>query len=566
MVDLKRDLSQRRRHRPGHGSTTTDPDPSYLRIIVLDSFDGAAWRPSGREIPVKQRADGTVTAAARARPHGPRRKEVRRHRRGQRRVQLAVAADAVPGHLGERAGRLALRPDHAGLHQRGRRPDHGRAHLPAASRCELSPTAAELADAAAGAAVGSTRRTPRSRATSRARCGGWPRPSPSGQHIEVREGGGAAAVVPRRRRLPLLAAARRPATAPTTSCSSSAPARTAGSATASSSPPRWRVMGRSLGIPSRVAVGFLRPEQTAHRHLGLQLPRPARLAGDVLRRRRLGALRAHAADEHGRGPRRTRRSRCRRPAAPSASSSARRPHRPSNRPTGQDPGRRGDPEPATTSGSCERPASGVLGWVLLPLALAAAAAGPAHARARWSAVVAGPVPTTPRRWSRPAGASCATPRSTSASPWDDRVTLRTAAAALTALVRAVHRDPDDAAVRLPRRRVPTRPGGRRRRCTGWWACWSGPATPAACPGRDHARGGRASTWTRASPHCAPGVDRRHRVAARRWLPASLLYAVRARAAPPARDRGRLITRRPASTARSERSRVARVRDRRSSGQ
>jgi len=60
MVDLKRDLSQ--------GAnvelvrvTTTDPAPAYLRLTVLDSFDGAAWRPSGRSIPVKQRANGLVT-------------------------------------------------------------------------------------------------------------------------------------------------------------------------------------------------------------------------------------------------------------------------------------------------------------------------------------------------------------------------------------------------------------------------------------------------------------------------------------------------------------------------
>ncbi|NUR06937.1 MAG: transglutaminase domain-containing protein [Nocardioidaceae bacterium] len=59
MVDLKRDLTQ--------GTdvelvrvTTTDPNPSYLRLTVLDSFDGNAWRPSGRSIPVKQRANGLV--------------------------------------------------------------------------------------------------------------------------------------------------------------------------------------------------------------------------------------------------------------------------------------------------------------------------------------------------------------------------------------------------------------------------------------------------------------------------------------------------------------------------
>ncbi len=59
MVDLRRDLTQ--------GADvdlitlrTADPDPSYLRISVLNSFDGNAWRPSGRDIPTKQRADGKL--------------------------------------------------------------------------------------------------------------------------------------------------------------------------------------------------------------------------------------------------------------------------------------------------------------------------------------------------------------------------------------------------------------------------------------------------------------------------------------------------------------------------
>jgi len=64
MIDLKRDLTQ------GPDVelvrvTTTDRDPSYLRLTVLDSFDGSAWRPSSRDIPVKQRADGAI-----ARPPG----------------------------------------------------------------------------------------------------------------------------------------------------------------------------------------------------------------------------------------------------------------------------------------------------------------------------------------------------------------------------------------------------------------------------------------------------------------------------------------------------------------
>jgi transglutaminase-like putative cysteine protease len=59
MVDLRRDLTR--------GAdvdlvtvSTTDPDPSYLRISVLNTFDGTAWRPSGRDIPLKQRATGKL--------------------------------------------------------------------------------------------------------------------------------------------------------------------------------------------------------------------------------------------------------------------------------------------------------------------------------------------------------------------------------------------------------------------------------------------------------------------------------------------------------------------------
>lgn len=38
----------------------TDGNPSYLRISVLDEFTGDAWRPSRREIPAEQRAAGAL--------------------------------------------------------------------------------------------------------------------------------------------------------------------------------------------------------------------------------------------------------------------------------------------------------------------------------------------------------------------------------------------------------------------------------------------------------------------------------------------------------------------------
>ena len=59
MVDLKRDLT-RGRDVDLLWLTTPDPDPSYLRLSVLDSFDGETWKPSGRKIPVEQRAQGRL--------------------------------------------------------------------------------------------------------------------------------------------------------------------------------------------------------------------------------------------------------------------------------------------------------------------------------------------------------------------------------------------------------------------------------------------------------------------------------------------------------------------------
>ena len=62
MVDMKRDLTRGIDVELAR-VTTTDPAPAYLRISVLDTFDGTAWRPSARDIPVSQRADGLVPRA-----------------------------------------------------------------------------------------------------------------------------------------------------------------------------------------------------------------------------------------------------------------------------------------------------------------------------------------------------------------------------------------------------------------------------------------------------------------------------------------------------------------------
>ena len=74
MVSLKRDLVQGQDVNLVY-VTTKDPDPSYLRIAVLDQFDGTAWRPSGRAIPVQQRAEGQMPPPPGLDPDVPR-KEV----------------------------------------------------------------------------------------------------------------------------------------------------------------------------------------------------------------------------------------------------------------------------------------------------------------------------------------------------------------------------------------------------------------------------------------------------------------------------------------------------------
>lgn len=58
MVDLRRDLV-RGQDIELVRLTTNDPDPAYLRFTVLDAFDGESWYPSGRVSPPDQRADGT---------------------------------------------------------------------------------------------------------------------------------------------------------------------------------------------------------------------------------------------------------------------------------------------------------------------------------------------------------------------------------------------------------------------------------------------------------------------------------------------------------------------------
>lgn len=59
MVNLRRDLI-RGRDIDLIRVTTDDANPSYLRVSVLDTFNGITWKPSDREIPSEQRAEGVL--------------------------------------------------------------------------------------------------------------------------------------------------------------------------------------------------------------------------------------------------------------------------------------------------------------------------------------------------------------------------------------------------------------------------------------------------------------------------------------------------------------------------
>ncbi len=59
MVDLKRDLV-RGEDRPLITLTTDDPEPSYLRIAVLNRFSENEWSSGDREVPNSQSADGSM--------------------------------------------------------------------------------------------------------------------------------------------------------------------------------------------------------------------------------------------------------------------------------------------------------------------------------------------------------------------------------------------------------------------------------------------------------------------------------------------------------------------------
>ncbi|WP_395658873.1 transglutaminaseTgpA domain-containing protein [Nocardioides sp.] len=58
-ADLVRDL-KRGDDTPLVQITTTDPDPSYFRILTLTRFSDVEWSPGNRDVPADQRANGTM--------------------------------------------------------------------------------------------------------------------------------------------------------------------------------------------------------------------------------------------------------------------------------------------------------------------------------------------------------------------------------------------------------------------------------------------------------------------------------------------------------------------------
>ena len=289
IVDMRRDLFQGEDIEPGAGD---HPDPTRAICGSASSTSSTARRGDPRARHPGRAACQRAGAAA-ARPRWTVRAEGRRATvEISDELRLPVAAGAVPGRLGRGARATG-----------------------ATTARTLDFYSAVKDQIAAGHALRAQRGRPRA-ADERARRG-RPRPRRS------------SAPTPSSPRRPRHRAHSSPARSPRARTAStsrpsrcrSGSARTAASSTPSTGPTgngtedlvqflgtgdggrigyceqfaaSMAVMARSLGIPARVAVGFLRPETSPGR-LRLQLPRHARVAGAVLRGHRLGALRADPA-------------------------------------------------------------------------------------------------------------------------------------------------------------------------------------------------------------------------------------------------------------------------------
>ena len=408
MVDLKRDLSR--------GAdvellrmTTSDPDPSYLRISVLNSFDGEAWRPSGRSIPVKQRADGEVPpapglqAAVRTRQYRARISTNDFFKSRWLPTPYPVASVDAPGDW---------RYDRSTMDFISAADNQTTADLRyRLTSLELSPTAQQMANAlpAPASVFGPNTSLPRDFPASVRTLAQQVTAGKSTKFEQAvalqqwfRVGGGFRYSLARSSGNgtdDLLAFLKKGPDGRVGYCEQFAAA--------------MATMGRTLGHPLARGGRVPPPAALRRRHLGLQHPRPARLAGDVLRRRGLGALRADPAEPH-------RRRAVVHHRAGAAGAGDEQQQRPLGRTVGEPGGqvqRRGS-RPRRTRAAAATPGTGDAGGLDR-----GAAAGPPRwwcapraACGCWSGGAGGRPPTTRRAGSRPRGWSCATRPWTSASP------------------------------------------------------------------------------------------------------------------------------------------------------
>ena len=289
--------------------TTDEKDPSYLRLAVLTRFNGDTWTPGDRDIPETQVARGRDARARRRRArHAPHRVEVPRPR--QRRLRVDVAAHDAAGRAtmsvigdwrydtstmdfmsaDDDVTTAGMTYDFTGRRRRPRPGADGQRRVGRRRRC-ARPTSrcrraspATIRSLAAAVTGDEPTRFRKARALQQ-----W-----------FREDGGFEYGTDAARR-------RRPRAASTPSSTESGRVGYCEQFAAS-----MAIMARILGIPARVAVGFLKPQAAGPNLVRVLRARPARLARAVLPGCRLGAVRTHA-----RGPTSAPR-RC--PPTPAASS------------------------------------------------------------------------------------------------------------------------------------------------------------------------------------------------------------------------------------------------------
>ena len=302
MVDLKRDLVQRRGRAAGHRSTTDDPDPSYLRIAVLNRFTDNEWSSGDREVPGSQTADGAMPGAGRClRRADP--SQVRLPARGDPTSSARRGCRPRADQPDRGARRLALRRLDDGLPRQRRRPRHLRAQLDDSTGGQARPTTPNrLARRHHRPARWSPVTSPSCPPGSPRSCEQLAMRGHRRGADPLREGGGAAELVPRRTGGFTYSTDVNLGNGTDDLVRFLSPDDGGRTGYCEQFAAAMAVMARELGIPARVAVGFLEPEQPDDRHLGLQRARPARVARAVLLRVRLGAVRAHAADPRQWGP------------------------------------------------------------------------------------------------------------------------------------------------------------------------------------------------------------------------------------------------------------------------